>query len=191
MEVMLHLVTRNCFRGEAIARAAAVADFAPDLVVLQECARGAALEHALAEGTACWLGANPRHGLAVIAQNGWRVTRGPGDPSVTHSVFPVVAHGPADERLQLLAVWAQRRPSYTAAVRRGILAYATPLRAGPTAVLGDFNSHPAAVLGDGALGAAQALGDLALAAVLLGGAAEDVDDLAHRDSLGGHGIAPG
>ena len=49
----------------------------------------------------------------------------------------------------------------------------------------------AAVLGDGALREPEALGDLALAAVLLVGETENVEDVAHRDPLGRHGLAPG
>ena len=43
----------------------------------------------------------------------------------------------------------------------------------------------------GALREAQAPGELALGAVLLVGEAENVEDVAHRDPLGRHGLAPG
>ncbi len=135
----MRLVTWNCFRGDALTRAAAVADLAPDLLVLQECARPAAADPSRVQ----FFGDNPKHGLAIVTGPDYRL-RPVGSPaSPTHSVGAAWMEGPGlPAPLLVLGVWAQRAPTYVQAVLAGLDAYAQLLREHPAVVLGDFNSHP-------------------------------------------------
>jgi hypothetical protein len=132
----MRLITWNCFRGDALARAADLDDLAPDVVVLQECSRPAAAD---AE-TFAWSGDNPRHGMAVVTRAPY-VLRAPAVPAAaTDSMFAVQVDGPL--RFTLLAVWAHPKPSYVGSVWAGLNAHAALLRAGDAVVAGDFNSNP-------------------------------------------------
>lgn len=86
----MRLITWNCFRGDALTRAADLDDLAPDIVVLQECSRPASAE----SERFAWSGQNPRHGMAVIA-NGAYTLRPPAiDIDPTSSVFATQVVGP-------------------------------------------------------------------------------------------------
>jgi endonuclease/exonuclease/phosphatase family metal-dependent hydrolase len=56
-------------------------------------------------------------------------------------MFPARVNGPVS--FNVLAVWAQPEPSYSEALRRGLVVYRDLLLAGPTVLLGDFNSSVA------------------------------------------------
>jgi exodeoxyribonuclease III len=53
-------------------------------------------------------------------------------------MFAAKVHRPVS--FTVIAVWAQRKPSYPEALRRGIEVYRDPLLNEPTVLLGDFNS---------------------------------------------------
>jgi endonuclease/exonuclease/phosphatase family metal-dependent hydrolase len=59
----------------------------------------------------------------------------------SRSMFGAAVHGPAS--FTVLAVWAQREPSYSEALRRGVHVYRDLLRAGPVVLAGDLNSSVA------------------------------------------------
>jgi endonuclease/exonuclease/phosphatase family metal-dependent hydrolase len=135
----MRLVTWNCFRGECLARAGEVSDIAPDVLVLQECARPEGADPTRVQ----WFGENPRHGMGILAGPRHRLVAAPVAPSITHSVFPVfVEDVAAGTRTFVLGVWAMPDPTYVASVVAGIEAYAPLLREHPSVVMGDFNSHP-------------------------------------------------
>lgn len=135
----MRLVTWNCFRGDALIRAAAVADLAPDLLILQECARPTAADPSRVQ---CF-GDNPKHGLAIVATSPFRLIPLVSPAPSPRSVGAAWVEGPGlTAPLLVLAVWAQREPSYVQAILTGLDAYAPLLRAHPAVVLGDFNSHP-------------------------------------------------
>jgi hypothetical protein len=120
----MRLVTWNCFRGECLARAADLSDLGADLLVLQECARPTASS----PGQAAWFGSNPRHGLGVVAANGYRVRALDVATGVADSVYPVRVEGA--HCFDVLAVWAKATPTYLDAIAHGLDAYhAAPHRA--------------------------------------------------------------
>jgi endonuclease/exonuclease/phosphatase family metal-dependent hydrolase len=132
----MRIVTWNCNFGAASKRAGELAALGPDVVVLQECARTPEVE-----GSACaWFGDRPAKGVAVFAYNGFSLEPVPAQAAIGHSVFPVLVLGPVS--FLLVAVWAQRDPTYAAAIQRGLDDYAGDIRAQPTVIAGDFNTHP-------------------------------------------------
>ncbi|HEX8393380.1 MAG TPA: endonuclease/exonuclease/phosphatase family protein [Longimicrobium sp.] len=131
----MRIITWNCFRGDARVRAADLDDLAPDVVVLQECSRPAAVD----ADTFAWSGDNPRHGMAVLTRAPYGV-RPPRVPAAaTESVFAVQVEGPLS--FTLLNVWAHPRPSYVDAVWAGLDAHAALLQSGDAVVADDFNSN--------------------------------------------------
>jgi hypothetical protein len=130
------MVTWNCCRGKFAAKTAYLAELAPVVAVVQECARPAAESHA-----ARWAGDNPHQGVSVLAADGWRVDPVAVDAEVPPWIVPFRVSGPV--AFTLVAVWALPvRGSYSRAVCTGIDALAGLLAAGPTVVAGDFNSSP-------------------------------------------------
>jgi hypothetical protein len=130
------MITWNCLSGKCDERASELSQrFDADLIVLEECARSniAETEEYL------WFGRNPKKGVGVIARNGFKLERGPVDPAISHSVFPVKVTGPVS--FHLLAVWAVREPTYVRAVAGGLDSYSDFLKSAPCVLMGDFNSH--------------------------------------------------
>ena len=130
----MRLATWNCFRGGCLERAAELAPFAPDVAVLQECARPASHSP---EGQFVWFGTNPSHGVGVVVRDNFQVTAGPVDAAFDHSAFPAVVRGPTS--FHLLAVWALPRPTYVRTVLRALETYADFVLAAPSVIVGDFN----------------------------------------------------
>jgi exodeoxyribonuclease-3 len=133
---MMRLATWNCYRGDLRRRAAHLAEWRPDVLVLQECSR----PEGEPDGSWVWCGANPKLGVGAVAGDGYRLEPVPCDPLIGHSVFPVRVTGKAS--FNLLMVWSQAKPTYVASIRRGLDAYAGFIASGPTIILGDFNSLP-------------------------------------------------
>jgi hypothetical protein len=102
----------------------------PNVAVLQECSASA--------GIGLWFSTTSTKGVGIWAGDGYRIRPVECHPEVTHSVFPAAIDGP--ETFHLLAVWAQKLPSYVGAVIAGLEAYSRFAREAPTIVLGDFNS---------------------------------------------------
>jgi hypothetical protein len=130
----MRIATWNCFRGGCLERAAELECLAPDIAVLQECARPAA---DASGGRFVWFGANPTHGVGVVARNGFQVTRGPLNVAFDHSAFPAIVRGPTP--FHLLAVWALPRPNYVRVLLEALDVYADFLLAAPSVIAGDFN----------------------------------------------------
>jgi hypothetical protein len=92
------------------------------------------------DASTAWFGANPRQGVAVVGQPPFRVIPEPVRDG-SRSVFAARISGPVE--LTVLAVWAQREPSYSEALRRGLAVYRDLLLAGPCVFMGDLNSSVA------------------------------------------------
>ena len=103
------------------------------MAVLQECSPS--------DGTGVWFPTTSSKGVGIWASEGYRIQPVPCSPVVTHSVFPAAIEGL--ESFHLLAVWAQKLPSYVHAVFAGLEAYSQFVMEAPTVVMGDFNSSPA------------------------------------------------
>lgn len=86
-----------------------------------------------------WFGSG-RKGVGVSTEGQWSVQDRGGAPEVSDSAFPAEVTGPVS--FNLLAVWAQRRPSYVRAILSSLDHYGEFLRSAPSIVVGDFNSHP-------------------------------------------------
>jgi hypothetical protein len=130
---LVRIATWNCYRGSCLERAAELAPLAPDIAVIQECAR----PRRNAGKHCAWFGANPAHGVGVVARPPFKVTAGPISKALDHSAFPAVVSGPTV--FHLLAIWALPRPSYVRALLNALDAYGTFLRQAPSIVVGDFN----------------------------------------------------
>jgi exodeoxyribonuclease III len=128
------IVTWNCCRGDAAAKLDALAVLAPDVAIVQEWARPAA-----PGGRQCvWFGGNPLQGVAVVAANGFEVEAVTGAVAGAPSAFAAKVSGPTS--FNLLAVWAQRAPTYARAVLDALEEHRSFLLEGPSVVAGDFNT---------------------------------------------------
>jgi len=128
----MRLVTWNCRHGALDDRLAELQPLGPDVAVLQECSPSA--------GTGTWFPTTSRKGVGIWAAAPYTVRLVPCQ-ALLHSVYPVAIDGP--EPFHLLAVWAQKLPSYVHAVFAGLEAYSQFMMEAPTVVMGDFNSSPA------------------------------------------------
>ncbi|HEU4556544.1 MAG TPA: endonuclease/exonuclease/phosphatase family protein [Longimicrobium sp.] len=132
----MRLVTWNCCRGKFAAKSPFVRELAPDVAVLQECARPADESPEVR-----WAGENPNQGIAVLTANGYVAEPIAIDADVPRWMVPYRITGPVE--FTLLAVWAlPLRGSYVRAVCLGIDALAGLISSGPTVVTGDFNANP-------------------------------------------------
>ncbi|HEX8244715.1 MAG TPA: hypothetical protein VF541_14510, partial [Longimicrobium sp.] len=132
----MRLVTWNCCRGKFAQKTEFLRLLAPDISVVQECARPA-------DGTpgVCWVGDNPLQGVAVLAGEGWSVEPIAVAEDVKKWVRPFRVTGAAS--FTLVAVWAlPDRGSYSRAVCHGIDALAELITGGQAVVAGDFNANP-------------------------------------------------
>lgn len=130
----MRLATWNCSRGsgDAAVRAAEVADLAPDITVLQECAvPGTAARHVV------WLGGKVDHGVAVVVLSPFTAFR-LDDQAVDESAYRCRIEGPRS--FNLLAVWA-KKPRYVSSIYSCLDRHRDWLLDGPTVIAGDFNSH--------------------------------------------------
>jgi exodeoxyribonuclease-3 len=132
----LRIVTWNCCRGKFAAKTAFVRQLAPDVAVIQECARPDA-----ESPEARWAGENPLQGIAVLTANGYTAEPIHVDADVPKWMVPFRITGP--EAFTLVAVWAlPMASSYSRAVCLGIDALADLIASGPTVITGDFNASP-------------------------------------------------
>jgi hypothetical protein len=132
----MRIVTWNCCRGAFARKVPLLETLAPDLAVIQECARPAE------ESSQClWFGSNPKQGISVVSYNGYRLNRLPHAPGVPEFVVPVQVSGPSS--FLLLAVWSRRQPKYPyiEGVVRAVELYSDLIRSQPTVLVGDLNSN--------------------------------------------------
>jgi endonuclease/exonuclease/phosphatase family metal-dependent hydrolase len=87
-----------------------------------------------------WFGNNPRHGIAVIAADGYSISPLPTRDAPPYA-FPVQVNGPTS--FLLLAIWSQRNRDfrYVRAVIQAVEIYRDLIMSQPTVVAGDFNSN--------------------------------------------------
>ena len=109
----MRLVTWNCCRGAYLKKASLLDALAPDIAVIQECAKPTT------ETDQClWFGHNPRQGIAVFANGPYRIGALPKVARVPRSAIPVEVIGPTN--FLLIAVWSkggQASPYVEAVVR--------------------------------------------------------------------------
>jgi endonuclease/exonuclease/phosphatase family metal-dependent hydrolase len=132
----MRLVSWNCQHGDCRDRAARLAGVSADVIVLQECSRP------LLEDERCiWFPTIPTKGVGIVAKEPWTVTAGArAAAGGFESIYPVEVSGPSS--FHLLAVWAQREPTYVRAMLDGLDRYAEFITAKATVIVGDFNSDP-------------------------------------------------
>ncbi|HEX6745849.1 MAG TPA: endonuclease/exonuclease/phosphatase family protein [Longimicrobium sp.] len=132
----MRILTWNCCRGPFAAKTDLLRALAPDIAVVQECARPAEESHRLR-----WVGDNPRQGVAVMGGDGWSVEPIAVAAETKKWIVPFRVSGPVD--FTLVAVWAlPDRSSYSRMVCHGIDALSDLVSSGPTVVTGDFNANP-------------------------------------------------
>ena len=135
MRSSLRIVTWNCRSGPLGQRLSELAEYAPDLVFLQECTPTAGR---VTSGVVCSRRVNSRKGVALIAAphacrcRPVRLLRSSGRASVAVTVT-------APTPFTAIGVWAQQR-DYVGDVVRTIRAHRTLIRDAPAVVMGDFNS---------------------------------------------------
>lgn len=132
----MRIVTWNCCRGKFAAKTPFLRALAPDVAVIQECARPGDDSPDVR-----WIGDNPHQGVAVLTSNGYAAEPITVAEMPTKWFAPFRITGP--EEFTLVAVWAlPDRGSYSRAVCLGLDALADLIRGGPTVVTGDFNANP-------------------------------------------------
>ena len=84
----MRLVTWNCCRGPFAKKVPLLEVLAPDIVVIQECARP------LVESPHClWFGENPRQGVAIQASPQYRLEALPILPDAPRYLIPISVTG--------------------------------------------------------------------------------------------------
>jgi exonuclease III len=131
----MRLVTWNCCRGSWEAKLDRLEGLSAEVATIQECARP---PHQ--DPTTAWFGSDSRQGIAIRVRPPFTVLPRPARDE-SRSMFAARVQGPVE--FTLLTVWAQREPTYTAALHRGLDAYRDLLLAAPAIVMGDFNSSAA------------------------------------------------
>ena len=132
----MRMATWNCCRGQYAKKVPLLDPLAPDIAVIQECAKPAVeSDHCL------WFGDNPRQGIAVATAGSYRLRRLPVADDVPSFVFPVAVTGPT--KFSLLAVWSKGGQAfpYVEAVVRAAELYRELIESGPTVLIGDLNSN--------------------------------------------------
>jgi exodeoxyribonuclease-3 len=127
----------------------ALEDLRPDIAIVPECENPERLwgkQPLLAPIPMDWIGSNENKGLAVLAFNGYRITRHADYSPNLRWMLPVEVRGPVN--FHLLAVWAMnhRIPKVDSQKLSGqpLVAahrYRGFLLAGPSVVAGDFNGN--------------------------------------------------
>jgi hypothetical protein len=105
-----------------------------DIAIVQECSRPGATDD-----QCIYFHKLGSKGVAVITKEPWRVEAATPNEHVLDSAYPVLVSGP--QSFHLLAIWAQRSPTYVRAILGALDDYGDFLRAAPSIVIGDFNSH--------------------------------------------------
>jgi hypothetical protein len=132
----VRLVTWNCCRGSFTRKLPLLQSLDPDIAVVQECGKPNG------EDLSClWFGDNPRQGITLFANNGYRIHELPQVPEVPPYTIPLQVSGPRD--FLLLAVWAKRHPTYPyiEGVVQAVEKYRNLIINQPTVILGDLNSN--------------------------------------------------
>jgi hypothetical protein len=132
----MRIVTWNCCRGAFSRKVPLLQTLAPDIAVIQECARPAE------ESTGClWFGSNPRQGIAIVSYDGHTLHALPHAQDVPRHVVPVQVSGP--DTFLLLAVWSRREKPYPyiEGVVRAVDLYRDLIVSQPTVLIGDLNSN--------------------------------------------------
>ena len=132
----MRLVTWNCCRGPYLKKVQLLDVLAPDIAVIQECARP------IIQTDRClWFGDNPRQGLAVQAYGQYRLRALPLIADVPNYVIPVEVIGP--NHFLIIAVWSKRDPRghYVEGVVRAVQQYRSLFAQYPTVLVGDLNSN--------------------------------------------------
>lgn len=120
----------------------ALAGLRPDVAVLQEVSEA----DVSSEASSCWVGNDPRKGLAVVGFNGYRVRTHPAWNRMIEFVVPIEVTGPS--QFMLLAVWVMRHRAVNRVeespnrwqLLQGLDTYESLLTSQPSVVAGDFNN---------------------------------------------------
>ena len=133
---VVRLVAWNCCAGPLSVKLQALRGLRADIAVVPELPRLPRTPHA------CWVGANPRKGLAVLARPPWQLQPIPVAPvSLPRYILPVQVSGP--ESFLLWAVWAHNfgGDRYVRGLHRAVDECRALLAGQRAVILGDFNSH--------------------------------------------------
>src|SRR4051794_21949927 len=125
----MRIVTWNCSRGKYATKVPLLNALAPDIAVIQECARpGPEVDNCV------WFGDNPDIGVAVKAAAPYRVEASPIIDGVPKYVVPVAITGPSN--FTLFAVWStsgQQYP-YVQGIAQAVDMYRDRIAAAPTVI---------------------------------------------------------
>lgn len=130
----MRIATWNHARGNATVKLPRLLPTHADVAAIQESPRES--------NSSCWLGTNPRQGVAVCAGEGIRLRPCLIQQTTAQFFLPVQVE--SELHFNLIAVWAKpspQRPKYVSTLRRGLAAYSSFMKSAPTVVLGDFNSN--------------------------------------------------
>lgn len=132
----MRLVTWNCCRGPYLKNASLLEPLAPDIAVIQECARPTS------QTDQClWFGDNRHQGIAVFTNGPYRIRAFPAIADVPRYAIPVEVAGPTN--FLLIAVWSKgdRDSPYIEGAVRAVELYRNLFNQYRTVLVGDLNSN--------------------------------------------------
>lgn len=132
----MRLITWNCCRGSFDRKLSLLQELSPDIAVVQECGKPATEDLPF-----LWFGDNPRQGITLLANNGYRIDPLPQIPELPPYTIPLQVSGTRE--FLLLAVWSKRHPTYPyiEGVVRAVEEYRGLITCQPTVLVGDLNSN--------------------------------------------------
>jgi exonuclease III len=132
----MRLVTWNCCRGSYHKKVPLLNTLAPDIAVVQECAKPAAQDE-----QCLWFGDDPKQGVAVQAYGSYQLRPFPLVADVPRYFIAVEVTGP--NSFLLVTVWAQKDRShpYVEGVIRAVEMYRDLFNQYSVVIAGDFNSN--------------------------------------------------
>ena len=132
----LRLVVWNC-KGGFRSKQSALKCLLPDIAIIPEAPEDFAQGLPISALSSLWIGTKAVRGLGVVALNGWTLERV--DVDVKERLFlPCVATRGTD-RIQLIAVCAQKTTDYVSPTLGVLQNQLDFIRGGPTIFAGDFN----------------------------------------------------
>lgn len=132
----MRLITWNCCRGAYSKNVSLLDALAPDIAVIQECARPLVVSP-----NCLWFGDNPKQGILIQASAPYQIRALPVLPDAPKFVIPVSVSGPRN--FTLFAVWTLGKQPYryVEAAARAVDLYRDVIASSPTIIIGDFNSN--------------------------------------------------
>ena len=132
----MRIVTWNCCRGPYARKVPLLDPLAPDIRVIQECAKPLDdSRHRL------WFGENARQGICVEASAAYQLRALPTVADAPKYLVPIEVSGPRSFVLFIVWTLGKQPYPYVEAAARAVDLYRDLIAGSPTLLVGDFNSN--------------------------------------------------